>query len=184
MEIKISTRQILKLLNVLSWIIFIGLCIEAGGILFNALFTQFINPDATIQFWEQLNFSTLFQHDKGYFWVIIVLMTIVSILKALLFYFIVKLFHDKKLNLNEPFSNDLRRFMTKITYLSLGIGLFSIWGMRYTTWLSTKNIAMPNINQMGFGGADVWLFMCVMMFVIAQIFKRGIEIQSENELTI
>jgi hypothetical protein len=30
----------------------------------------------------------------------------------------------------------------------------------------------------------VWLFMSVTLFVIAQIFKRGIEIQTENELTV
>ena len=36
MEIRITTNQILKLLEVLSWIIFIGLCIEAGGIAFKS----------------------------------------------------------------------------------------------------------------------------------------------------
>jgi hypothetical protein len=34
------------------------------------------------------------------------------------------------------------------------------------------------------GGADVWLFMGVILYIIAQIFKRGIEIQAENELTV
>ena len=43
---------------------------------------------------------------------------------------------------------------------------------------------MPGIQYLGLGGADVWLFMCVTLYVIAQIFKRGIEIQSENELTV
>ena len=31
-------------LNVISWIIFIGLCFEAGAYLFNAFFTLFYNP--------------------------------------------------------------------------------------------------------------------------------------------
>jgi hypothetical protein len=43
---------------------------------------------------------------------------------------------------------------------------------------------MPDIENMRLGGADVWLFMGVTLFVIAQIFKRGIEIQTENDLTI
>jgi hypothetical protein len=46
MEIKITTNQILKALQVLPWIIFIGLCIEAGGILFNTFMTLAINPIA------------------------------------------------------------------------------------------------------------------------------------------
>lgn len=43
---------------------------------------------------------------------------------------------------------------------------------------------MPDVRQLSFGGADVWLFMGVTLLVIAYMFKRGIEIQSENELTI
>jgi hypothetical protein len=33
-------------------------------------------------------------------------------------------------------------------------------------------------------GADVWLFMGVTLYVIAQIFKKGIELQTESELTV
>jgi hypothetical protein len=43
---------------------------------------------------------------------------------------------------------------------------------------------MPDAESLHFGGADVWLFMGVTLFVIAQIFKRGIEIQAENDLTV
>lgn len=43
---------------------------------------------------------------------------------------------------------------------------------------------MPTLEQMNVGGADVWFFMTVILFVIGHIFKRGIEIQSENELTV
>jgi hypothetical protein len=43
---------------------------------------------------------------------------------------------------------------------------------------------MPDIEHLRLGGADVWLFMGVTLFVIGHIFKRGIEIQSENELTV
>jgi len=43
---------------------------------------------------------------------------------------------------------------------------------------------MPDIHYPRLGRADVWLFMGAALFVIAQIFNRGIEIQRENELTI
>ena len=33
-------------------------------------------------------------------------------------------------------------------------------------------------------GADVWLFMGVILIIFAMIFKKGIEIQSENDLTV
>jgi hypothetical protein len=34
------------------------------------------------------------------------------------------------------------------------------------------------------GGTGEFLFLAGIVFVIAQIFKRGIEIQTENELTV
>ncbi|MCG7860416.1 DUF2975 domain-containing protein, partial [Flavihumibacter sediminis] len=70
------------------------------------------------------------------------------------------------------------------SYVSFGIGLFANWGTRYTDWLEQQGISMPEIQYMGLGGADVWLFMGVVLFVIALIFKRGIEIQTENDLTV
>ncbi len=76
------------------------------------------------------------------------------------------------------------RFIFNLSYLSLAAGLFSWWGVKYADWLITKGIAMPDMQTLRLAGADVWLFMGVVLFVIAQIFKRGIEIQTENELTI
>lgn len=47
-----------------------------------------------------------------------------------------------------------------------------------------QEVKMPDVQTLNIGGADVWLFMGITLFIIAQIFKRGIEIQSENELTV
>jgi hypothetical protein len=59
-----------------------------------------------------------------------------------------------------------------------------LWGANYTTWLIKQGVVMPVIQDLRMGGADVWIFMSVILFVIAQIFKRGIEIQEENDLTV
>lgn len=184
MEIKITTKQILKLLHVLSWVIFIGLCIEAGGILFNIIYTLFFNPVGAGNLWNKIDFSGLYDFDKGYFITESILMLIVALLQALLFYLIVKILYDKKLNLTQPFNTEMMHFISNASYLAIGISLFSFWGINYTAWLVTKGIKMPDVQRLGFGGADVWLFMGIALLVIAQIFKRGIEIQSENDLTI
>ena len=111
-------------------------------------------------------------------------MIIVAVMRPLIFYLIIKVLHDKKLNLAQPFNNEVGLFIFRLSYLSLATGLFSWWGVKYAGWLTTKGVAMPDIQNMRLGGADVWLFMGVTVFVIAQIFKRGVEIQTENELTI
>jgi hypothetical protein len=184
MEIKISTRQILKVLYVFSWIIFIGVCIEAGGFIFNAFYTLVINPDGAGKFWQEIDLSGLYQFDHGYFFAETFLMSIVAVFRAILFYLIVKILHDKKLNMSQPFSAEMGRFIFKISYLAFGIGLFSWCGAKYAEWFVQQGVEMPDIQHLRLGGADVWLFMGVILFIIAQIFKRGIEIQAENELTV
>lgn len=184
MEITITTKQILKALLLLSWIIFIGLCIDAGGIVFNTFFVLVINPIGAEFFWQQTDLSGLYAFNKSYFITITILMSIVAILKAILFYLIVKILHDKKLNLMQPFNIAMKHFVANISYLALGIGLFSSWGAKNTKWLVAQGIPMPDIESLRFGGADVWLFMGIVLLVIAQIFKRGVAIQAENEFTI
>jgi hypothetical protein len=184
MEIRITTKQLLKVLHVVSWIIFIGLCVNAGGIIFNAFFALVVNPIAAKNFWQELDLSGLLDFDKGYFITVTLLMSIVAIMKAILFYLIVNILHNKKLNLAQPFNIEMKRFISNMSYLSLGIGLFSYWGANYTQWLITQGVIMPDIQNLILAGADVWMFMGIVLLVIAQVFKRGIEIQLENDLTI
>ena len=179
-----STKQALKILYILSWIIFVGVCIEAGGFIFNTFFTMVINPVDARHFWEELDLSSLYQHDHVYFLIITSMMSIVAVLRAVLFYLIIKILHDKKLDMAQPFSKDVRRFIFRISYLSLFIGVCSWWGAKYSAWMVKQGVAMPDMEYLRLGGADVWLFMGVTLLVIAQIFKRGIEIQTENELTV
>lgn len=183
MEIKIGTQQILKLLHIFSWIIFIGLCIDAGGFIFNTTFSYF-KPIGAQYYWNHLNLSDLYKFDKGRFLITGLYSCIVVVLKAILFYLIVKVFLEKKVNLAQPFNNAIQKFILNSAYLTFGIGLFSSWGTTNVEWLISQGVKLPSIQDLKLGGADVWFFMSIFLFVIAQIFKRGIELQEEHELTI
>lgn len=180
MEIKITTKQTLKILYILSWIIFIGVCIEAGSFIFNAVFTVSVNPNNAGYF----RLSALYEYDHGYFLVELLFMTIVAVMKAIIFYLIVSILRDNKLNLSQPFNPELGRLIFRISYLSFGTGLFSSWGVKYTEWLVDQGVKMPDIEYLRLGGSDVWLFTGVILYVIGHIFKRGIEMQTENDLTV
>ena len=106
------------------------------------------------------------------------------VMKAIMFYVIIQLLHYKKLDVSHPFNTDVRKSIATLSYIALGIGLFSVWGLGYTQWLVAQGVQMPDVKELRFGGADVWLFMSVILFVIAQIFKRGIQLQEDNDLTI
>jgi len=86
--------------------------------------------------------------------------------------------------MSQPFNSEMRLFIIKVSCLTFGIALFTEWGVKFTEWLVRQGVKMPDTQHLRLGGADVWLFMSVTLFVIAQIFKRGIEIQTENELTV
>ncbi|NHM01293.1 DUF2975 domain-containing protein [Flavobacterium difficile] len=184
MEIKISSKQMLLVLRILCWIIFIGLCIEAGGILFNLFYTLLYNPIGAGFFWNQIDFSSLYQFDKGHFVVVTVIMSLVALLKALMFYLIIRITENKQLSITSPFNHSVRKFILLEAFISFGIGFFSNYGMNYTEWLANQNIKMPSIHVLKVVGGDVWLFMGVILFVLAFIFKRGIELQEELDLTV
>lgn len=185
MEIKITNNQILKVLEILSWIIFIGLCIDVGSIIVNTFITLFINSEGVVNFWKGADYLTgLYNLDSGSFSVITIIMIIVGCLKAIMFYFIIQLFTNKTLNYYKPFSLELREFIVKLSYLSLGIGFFSHYGSEYSERLTKRNFEAAHLENLNLGGADVWLFMAVILFIIVYIVKKGIEIQTENELTI
>jgi len=184
MEIKISSKQILKVLNILSWIIFIGLCVRTGAYIFNMIFLLSVNPFGSNYFWDGADLSGLHAYDKGYFMIITLLMIIVSLFKSLMFYCIIKILHHNKLNMEKPFNTEVCSFIFKLSYVSLAIGLFSSWAADYSEWLGNKGVLMPSLLSMHVDGAGAWWFIAIILFVIGHIFKRGIQIQTENELTI
>ncbi len=179
-----KTDYAFTFLHVISWIIFIGLCIEAGGFMFSTLITLWLTPEGATKFWTQVNLSELYHQNQSNFVVITALMIIVAIMKALMFYLIVNIFSKRKLDLSSPFNEIVGHHIFNIGYLAIGIGLFSFWGMKLTQWLVGQGIQMPDIQHLKFSGADVWVFMGVTLFVFGKIFQKGIDLQSENELTV
>ncbi|MOA10052.1 hypothetical protein D3C78_1299230 [compost metagenome] len=109
------------------------------------------------------------------------LIAFLSGLKAYIFYFIINIF--LKINFVHPFSKEIASLIDKISYTALLCGIVGIMTDSYTEWL-TKNGVELSAVQKYLGGTSEFLFLAAVVFLIAQIFKKGIELQSENELTI
>jgi hypothetical protein len=43
---------------------------------------------------------------------------------------------------------------------------------------------MPTADSLRLDGGDVWLFMAVVLAVVGQVFKKGIVLQTESDLTV
>jgi hypothetical protein len=106
-------------------------------------------------------------------------MIAVSALKAFIWYVVFELL--SKLKLQTPFSIAVEKKLERIAYLLLAVWIVSsIFWKTYMHYLSqATGIQLPANNT-----GDEYLFMAGIIYIISQVFKRGIEIQEENELTV
>ena len=66
-----------------------------------------------------------------------------------------------------------------ISYFLGSIWLLMQVGNGQTRWLSKQ----AGLSLQDWNGAE-FLFVAGLVFIVSQIFKRGVEMQSENELTV
>nr|WP_294903251.1 DUF2975 domain-containing protein [uncultured Lacibacter sp.] len=180
----IKTDYILMALNVLSWIVFIGLCLEAGIFIVSTVLTLVLEPAQAARMWKEVDLTAVYDHNQSHFVTLASLIIIATVLKAIMFYVIVKFFYNKNFSLSKPFNETTKRFILNLGYLALGIAFFSSWGTRFVEGLVQQGVRIPNLRFMRLAGSDVWWFMGIVLFVIAFIFKKGIELQNENDLTV
>ncbi|MBG6132016.1 ABC-type multidrug transport system fused ATPase/permease subunit [Aquimarina sp. EL_43] len=172
-----ETKQVLNAMKIISWVIFIGLCIKLGAILISSTISLFVNEEAAENLYLGLDLSNLYSFSIQYY--IMLLSLIISILafKVYMFYLVIKIF--SKIDFDKPFTPAVAHLISSISYVSLWIGLLAYFATRYSKRLLKKGV----VFEYDFGSSE-FLFMAGIIFIIALIFKRGIEIQSENELTI
>lgn len=179
---KSKTKQILNVLRVLSWIIFFGLCIQTGGILFTFIYS-FFNPLVAQNIHLGLDLSNLYNADIGNYSAIVSCLIILSGLKGFIFYLVIKIFLT--IDFQNPFTHKLVSLLARISYFSFAIWLVALIGNNFTEWLIKNVTESSELNlQNHFGGGTEFFFLGMIVFIISQVFKRGIELQSESELTI
>jgi hypothetical protein len=180
----INGDSIFKLLNVVSWIIFVGLAIETGGYFTNGIVTLFFNSEWATHYWGNLDLSGLYNFDFGLFICFIIGLITISLFKTILFYHTISIFHKKKFNLENPFNDTIKIYIFNFSYIALGIGLLSYSMKVFSNWLINQEVHLPSIENMNIGGSDVWIFMGITLLLFAKIFKKGVELQNENDFTV
>ncbi len=178
---KTETNGILKIMHVLTWIIFIGACVKTGAILYSFFVSLFINPVGAENLYMGLNLSSLYAYNIEYYVNVMSLIIFLSGLKAYVIYLVIKIF--LKINFVQPFSADVSLLISRISHVALGIGILTLIANSYCKWLMKRTVTLPSLQDY-LGSGSEFLLLAGIIFIIAQVFKRGIEIQSENELTV
>lgn len=167
-------------LSIMAWLIFVGLSIESGGLIVNFVFSLY-NPEFVRNLYQKLDLSEMYALNKWAFFSMYSFILCISILKAYLFYIVIMLIHT--LDLSKPFNSLVSERITQISYFTLSIGLLSFIARQTAKNLNNRGYEIDQLNQF-WVDSQAFILMAAIVYVIAAIFKKGIELQNENDLTV
>jgi hypothetical protein len=167
-------------LHIVAWVIFVGLCIEAGGLIVNFIFSL-SKPEFIQNLYQKLDLSEMYERSKWAFFSMYSFVLVIAILKAVLFYTVIRLV--SKIDLSKPFNSFVSRQISQISYYTLSIGLLSYIARQSAKNLVHHGFVTDNLNPF-WADSQAFILMAAVIYVIAAIFKKGIDIQNENDLTV
>jgi hypothetical protein len=170
------TEQVLGVLYIIAWLAFVGFVIEAGAVLVSYV-VSCINPVGAKNLYKGLDLYDLRQFDFWHYTLSVFFMVALSIMKSLVSFQVIRIL--SKFNLKNPFTLEVVKRMEKISYIAFGTWLVTLLSDVHTGWLLKTTGKLYGSWLSG-----EFIFMVGLVFVISQVFKRGVEIQSENDLTV
>lgn len=167
-------------LYIVTWIIFVGLSIEAGGLIVNFFFSLY-NPEFIQNLYQKLDLTEMYRESEWAFFRTYSFILIISVLKACLFYTVIMLMH--KMDSSKPFNTFVAKKISQLSYFTLSIGLLSYLARQLAEDLMHQGFAANNLNQF-WPDSDAFILMGAIIYIIATIFKKGVDIQNENDLMV
>ena len=175
-----TNNLVFKGLHIAAWVIFVGLCIEAGGLIVNFIFSMY-KPDFVPNLYPKLDLTEMYEQSKWAFFKMFSFILFISIMKAVLFYIVIRLIN--KIDLSKPFNSFVSHQITRISYYTFSIGLLSYIARESARNLLHRGFVTDNLNQF-WADSQAFILMAAIIYIIATIFKKGVEIQNENDLTV
>lgn len=167
-------------LHIVAWLIFVGLSIEAGGLLTNFFFSLY-KPEFIPNLYQKLDLMEMYAKSPSAFYGIYSFILSIAILKSVLFYILIMLM--LKMDLQKPFNTYVSSKIAQISYYTLSIGLLGYLAKQFSKNLSHHGFTTLHVEQF-WSDSAAFILMGAVVYIIATIFKRGVEIQNENDLTV
>lgn len=174
-----KTEKILTVMKIFAWIAFFGFCIQSGAYLISYVLS-FFNPQVASDIYGGLNLIELRENNFITYSILMACLVMLVSLKANVWYKVIGIISTIKIE--NPFTLEITHRLENISYLLLAIWILGFISNSYADWLAKK----VEINTGFFStlNSGEFLFMAGLLFIVSQIFKRGVELQSENELTV
>lgn len=178
---KLNSNVLLKVLKVITWVGFIGLCIKAGSLLISYLVSMYFNSNGAKNLYMDLNLSQLKEQSNLEYSILVCLLILIIALQAFMFFVLLQIF--KHINLVSPFHEKIRKLILNLSILSFIIGLLSKLTVGFSSRYLSQGMNFPHlIEHIAIG--DSFMFFAGILFFISVLFTKGIELQTENDLTI
>lgn len=169
-----------KFLMVVAWVIFVALCVEAGALLVNFVYSL-VKPEVVGHLYQQLDLSSMYAKSPYVFYGVYSFILFIAGLKAVMFYSVIQLV--TKFDLAKPFSEFAAKKITQISYYALSVGLIGHIARELSRNLSHQGFDTSQLGQF-WGDSVAYLLMAAVIYIISAIFQRGIDLQQENDLTV
>jgi len=173
------TIFILRAMNVAFWIVFIGLCIKAGALIISFAVSLFVNPDGSADLYMGLDYSALYKNSLLHYIFIVSLVIALACTKVEMAWLAVKM--SLAFKVDNPFNKSHVKLLSKMSNTALSAAMISLGGEGYSKWLMHRGgVELLHSDW----AAGEWLFWAGIIFLLSVIFEKGVELKSENELTI
>ena len=170
-----KTKRILKIMHVFAWIAFIGLSIKAGAIMIS-YFVSFGNEDAAKDLYEGMSYFVYKQNSEVHYTILVFYRILQFSIQAYIALLLIKLLSN--LNIQRPFNANALRLMQRISF-----SLICLWAI-----VVTHNIHVGILEASTGIKATLlsseFIYIAGIVYVFSLLFKRGLELQYENDLTI
>lgn len=171
---------VFKFLQIIAWVIFVGLCIEAGGLLVNFFFSLY-KPEFVRHLYQKLDLSEMYSRSSWAFFGMYSFILLIAILKAYLFYIVIRLLH--RIDMDKPFNQYVSIQFFQMSYFTFSIGFLSFIARHTAKSLIHYGYAVDGLNPF-WEDSQAFVLMSAVIYMIAAIFKRGVDLQAENDLTV
>ncbi|WP_113922500.1 DUF2975 domain-containing protein [Cognataquiflexum aquatile] len=175
-----NSNFVFIVLHIVAWMIFVGLCIEAGALIVNFVYSLF-KPEIIAYLYEKLDLSDMYARSKWAYFGMYSFIMVISVLKAIMFYIVIRLL--MKLDLSKPFSSFVSEQITLISYFTFSIGILSYIARQTAKNLLHRGYEIDQLDRF-WVDSQAFILMAAVIYVIATIFKKGIELQNDQDLTV
>lgn len=175
-----NSNFVFIVLHIVAWMIFVGLCIEAGALIVNFVYSLF-KPEIIAYLYEKLDLSDMYARSKWAYFGMYSFIMVISVLKAIMFYIVIRLL--MKLDLSKPFSSFVSEQISLISYFTFSIGILSYIARQTAKNLLHRGYEIDQLDRF-WVDSQAFILMAAVIYVIATIFKKGIELQNDQDLTV